>query len=207
MEIGHTDAEGRLVLADAVAYTIDKYQPANLVDLATLTGACMVALGARYAGLFTSKEALGNALQKAGEQVGELLWPLPADDVYQSKSEVADICNDSAGGWGGASVGATFIKKFVGKTPWAHLDIAGVANAEKITGGTKHLSGATGFGQRLLLTWLESLANAPATEQATSARRRGRPRRGASRATGQAARKTPDQDAAPRKRGRPRKHA
>ncbi|MCA3244802.1 MAG: leucyl aminopeptidase [Alphaproteobacteria bacterium] len=197
VEIGHTDAEGRLVLADAVAYTIEKFKPDALVDLATLTGACMVALGAKYAGLFTTKDALGNALKKAGADVGELLWELPSDDDYQSKSEVADICNDSAGGWGGASVGATFIKKFVGKTPWAHLDIAGTANAEKITGGNKYLKGGTGFGQRLLVTWLESLQVETA---ATPARkRRGRP---AKAATGEAATST-----GKRGRGRPRKAA
>jgi leucyl aminopeptidase len=196
VEIGHTDAEGRLVLADAVAYTIEKFKPAALVDLATLTGACMVALGAKYAGLFTSKEALGNALKKAGAEVGELLWELPSDDDYQSKSDVADICNDSAGGWGGASVGATFVKKFVGKTPWAHLDIAGTANAEKITGGNKYLSGGTGFGQRLLVNWLEGLqSTAPAT-----GKRRGRPPKA------QAA-NIPSATPGKRGRGRPRKVA
>ena len=197
VEIGHTDAEGRLVLADAIAYTVEKYQPAHVVNLATLTGACMVALGAKYAGLFTNKDALGNALKKAGDQVGEQLWELPSDDAYQSKSEVADICNDSAGGWGGASVGATFIKKFVGKTPWAHLDIAGTANAEKITGGNKYLSGGTGFGQRLLVNWLESLQGATAEGDApVGKKRRGRPAKAATpEATG----------GAKRGRGRPRK--
>lgn len=195
VEIGHTDAEGRLVLADAVAYTIDKYQPAEIVDLATLTGACMVALGAKYAGLFTTKDALGNALKKAGEQVGELLWELPSDDAYQSKSEVADICNDSAGGWGGASVGATFVKKFVGKTPWAHLDIAGTANAEKIAGSNPYLSGGTGFGQRLLVNWLESLQE---EETSIAKKKRGRPAKASvAEASGKAK----------RGRGRPRKQA
>ena len=177
VEIGHTDAEGRLCLADAVAYTIDKYQPVELVDLATLTGACMVALGGGYAGLFSSKDSLANALHRAGEATGERLWRLPADDYFQSKSEVADICNDSAGGWGGASVGATFVKKFVGKTPWAHLDIAGTANAERgLTGGTKHLEGATGYGVRLLVEWLEGQRTLSAAADGTPAlKRRGRP--------------------------------
>jgi leucyl aminopeptidase len=197
VEIGHTDAEGRLVLADAVAYTIEKFQPEALVDLATLTGACMVALGGKYAGLFTTKDALGNALKKAGEQVGELLWELPSDDAFQSKSEVADICNDSAGGWGGASVGATFIKKFVGKTPWAHLDIAGTANAEKIAGGNKYLGGGTGFGQRLLVEWLEGL-QVEATP--TKGKRRGRPAK-------DNAPKAIATTGAKRGRGRPRKQS
>ncbi|MCP5404796.1 MAG: leucyl aminopeptidase [Pseudomonadaceae bacterium] len=176
VEIGHTDAEGRLVLADAIAYTIDKHKPAELVDLATLTGACMVALGGGYAGLFSTKDALANALAKAGENVGELLWRLPVDDYFTSKSEVADICNDSNGGYGGASVAAAFLKKFADKTPWAHLDIAGVANADKIPGANKHLKGGTGFGVRLLVNWLEG-AKAVDEEDAKPAKRgRGRPK-------------------------------
>lgn len=175
VEIGHTDAEGRLVLADAIAYTIDKYQPAELVDLATLTGACMVALGAGYAGLFSTKDSLANALARAGDNVGERLWRMPVDDFYTSKSEVADICNDSNGGWAGASVAAAFLKKFADKTPWAHLDIAGVANADKIAGGNKHLKGATGFGVRLLVDWLEN--NKVVETSETAPRKRGRPRK------------------------------
>ncbi len=171
VEIGHTDAEGRLVLADAVAYTIDTFEPAEVVDLATLTGACMVALGGGYAGLFSTKDALSNALQKAGDAVGERLWPLPVDDFYTSKSEVADICNDSMSGYGGASIGAAFIKKFADKTPWAHLDIAGVANAEKIPGARAELQGATGFGVRLLVNWLEGLQVSDAPK---AGRKRGR---------------------------------
>jgi len=196
VEIGHTDAEGRLVLADAVAYTIDKFAPENLVDLATLTGACMVALGGKYAGLFTNKDALGNALKRAGESVGELLWELPSDDLYQSKSEVADICNDSAGGYGGASVGATFVKKFVGKTPWAHLDIAGVANAEKITGSHSYLTGSTAFGQRLLVNWLEGMA--VTSTGTTKGKKRGRPAK-------QTANKTAVNSGEKKGLGRPRK--
>jgi leucyl aminopeptidase len=195
VEIGHTDAEGRLCLADAVAYTIDKYQPVELVDLATLTGACMIALGAAYAGLFSTKDSLANALTRAGDETGERLWRLPADDLYMSKSQVADICNDSAGGWGGASVGATFVKKFVGKTAWAHLDIAGTANAEKITGGNKFLTGATGFGVRLLTNWLEGHRTLADESGNPAPRRRGRPPLAA--AAGKAK----------RGRGRPRKAA
>lgn len=178
VEIGHTDAEGRLVLADAVAYTIEKFEPEELVDLATLTGACMVALGGGYAGLFSTKDALANALTKAADTVGERVWRLPVDDFYTSKSEVADICNDSMAGWGGASIGAAFIKKFADKTPWAHLDIAGVANADKIAGSNAHLSGSTGWGVRLLVNWLEGKAtNAAAADvPAAKGKRRGRGR-------------------------------
>lgn len=197
VEIGHTDAEGRLVLADAVAYTIDKFTPAAVVDLATLTGAIGVALGGRYGGLFTNKDALGNALLKAGISVGEELWNMPTDDCFISKSEVADICNDSAGGAGGSSVGANFIKRFVGKTPWAHLDIASVAWSDKFEiGGNKHLKGGTGFGQRLLVEWLEGLQEAPS---AKVGKRRGRP------AKITAASVVAPKAATGGKRGRPRK--
>lgn len=202
VEIGHTDAEGRLVLADAIAYTIDKHQPAELVDLATLTGACMVALGSGYAGLFSTKDSLANALAKAGENVGELLWRLPVDDYFTSKSEVADICNDSNGGYGGASVAAAFLKKFADKTPWAHLDIAGVANAEKIPGSNKHLSGATGFGVRLLVDWLENTkAVADDASAAPAKRGRGRPKGSGAK------RGRPKGSGVKRGPGRPRKNA
>lgn len=177
VEIGNTDAEGRLCLADAIAYTIEKHKPAELVDLATLTGAVMVALGAGYAGLFSNKDSLANALTRAADETGERIWRLPVDDFYMNKSSVADISNDSMGPYGGASVAAAFIKKFVGKTHWAHLDIAGTANAEKIAGGNLHLSGATGFGVRLLVNWLEGERSlAPAEDDATPAKR-GRPRK------------------------------
>lgn len=116
VEIGHTDAEGRLVLADAIAYTIDKYQPAQVVDLATLTGACMVALGGAYAGLFSTSKSLANALHRAGEETGERLWHLPIDDCYAAKTQIADVNNDGSP-YGGASTGAVFIKKFADKTP------------------------------------------------------------------------------------------
>lgn len=181
VEIGNTDAEGRLVLADAMAYTIEKYAPAQLVDLATLTGACMAALGGSYAGLFTNTQALGNALRKAGDDMGERLWPLPVDDVYAAKPKVADVNNDGAP-YGGASTGAVFLKKFAGTTPWAHLDIAGVGNKDKTPGTPEHLpSGATGFGVRLLTRWLETQQEevADASAKASKKRGRGRPRKAA----------------------------
>lgn len=163
VEIGNTDAEGRLVLADAIAYTIEKYNPTHVVDLATLTGACMVALGGAYAGLFSNNKTLANSLHKAGEEVGERLWHMPADDVYAAKTKVADVNNDGSP-YGGASTGAVFIKKFADKTPWAHLDIAGVANQDKVPGIPDAFSGATGFGVRLLVNWLENHAPAPLPE-------------------------------------------
>ncbi len=193
VEIGNTDAEGRLVLADAIAYTIEKFQPEQLVDLATLTGACMAALGASYAGLFSTSNSLANALTKAGDDVGERLWRMPVDDVYAAPTDVADV-NNNGSPYGGASTGAVFIKRFADKTPWAHLDIAGVANVEKIPGGQKELGHATAFGVRLLVNWLEGIA---ATTSNPLAKRRGRPSRASLEA----------EAATKRGRGRPRKNA
>ena len=199
VEIGNTDAEGRLVLADAIAYTIEKHNPVQLVDLATLTGACMAALGGAYAGLFSTSNSLANALTKAGDDVGERLWRMPIDDSYAAPSPVADLNNNGAP-YGGASTGAVFIKRFADKTPWAHLDIAGVANAEKLPGGNKDLTAATGFGVRLLVNWLEGIA---ATQTNPSAKKRGRPARIATEAAATKA----TANTAKRGRGRPRKSA
>jgi leucyl aminopeptidase len=154
VEIGNTDAEGRLVLADAIAYVIDKEKPRELIDLATLTGACMVALGAQYAGLFSTDDAMAEALLASGRRTGERLWRMPVDDAYAAKPQLADLSNDGKR-YGGASTGAVFLKKFAGKTPWAHLDIAGVALSEKIPEPFLQVKGATGFGVRLLVDYLE----------------------------------------------------
>jgi leucyl aminopeptidase len=155
VEIGNTDAEGRLVLADAMAYVIDREKPEELIDLATLTGACMVALGGQYAGLFSNNDRLAASLAKAGEATGERLWRLPVDDAYAAKPQVADANNDGKR-YGGASTGAVFLKKFIGETTWAHLDIAGVAFSEKMPEPIFPLKGATGFGVRLLVNYLEN---------------------------------------------------
>ena len=157
VEIGNTDAEGRLVLADAIAYVIDKEKPHELVDLATLTGSCMVALGGRYAGLFSTDEGMAEALLASGIRTGERLWPMPVDDAYAAKPQLADVSNDGKR-YGGASTAAVFLKKFAGKTPWAHLDIAGVALSEKIPEPFLPVKGATGFGVRLLVDYLERRA-------------------------------------------------
>jgi leucyl aminopeptidase len=157
VEIGNTDAEGRLVLADAIAYVVDKEKPCELIDLATLTGACMVALGGRYAGLFSSDQGLADALLASGKRTGERLWPMPVDDAYAAKPLLADVNNDGKR-YGGASTAAVFLKKFAGKTPWAHLDIAGVALSEKIPEPFLKVNGATGFGVRLLVDYLERRA-------------------------------------------------
>ncbi|MFM7033743.1 MAG: leucyl aminopeptidase [Planctomycetia bacterium] len=132
IEIHNTDAEGRVVLAD-VLDVIRGMQPARIVDAATLTGACMVALGVDVAGLFTNDQPLCDKVATAARSVGEPVWQLPMDADYdeQIKSEVADIKNVGDGRWGGAITAAKFLERFVGCVPWTHIDIAGPAFAEK----------------------------------------------------------------------------
>jgi leucyl aminopeptidase len=157
IEIINTDAEGRLVLADALAYAVRDLKPAAIVDLATLTGACVVALGKVAAGLFANDEALAREVQAAADVAGERVWPLPTLPDYEEliKSPVADVKN-SGGREGGAISAALFLKRFVGETPWVHLDIAGTAwsTEEKPYAG----KGATGYGVRLLVEWLRARA-------------------------------------------------
>lgn len=156
VEIGNTDAEGRMVLADAIAYTIDKQNPAELIDLATLTGAVMGALGGAYAGLFSTSDTMADNLTAAGKASGEHVWRLPIDDCYAAKPTCADLNNDGSA-YGGASTAAVFLKRFADKTPWAHLDIAGVTMAEKRpVPGMIPVGGATGFGVRLLTRYFEN---------------------------------------------------
>ena len=154
VEIEHTDAEGRLVLADAMAYIVKEAKPRRVIDIATLTGACSTALGGRYAGLFSTSDEMADALLAAGRATGERLWRLPIDDEYAAKSTIADLANAGVQA-GGASSAAVFLKNFAGKTPWAHLDIAGVAMREKVPNFLP-LKGATGFGVRLLVDYLEA---------------------------------------------------
>jgi leucyl aminopeptidase len=151
IEIISTDAEGRMVLADGLVYA-GRYNPKAVVDLATLTGACVVALGHSAAGLFTADDSLRDRLVAAGEQSNERVWPLPLWDDYKEyiKSDVADVKN-SGGRGGGAATAAIFLKQFV-DYPWAHLDIAGVAFSEK--GKAYSPAGATGYGVRLLTEFL-----------------------------------------------------
>ncbi len=154
VEITNTDAEGRLVLADAIAYGIKHYNPGQIIDIATLTGACMVALGDRYAGLLGNNKKLIDELMKAGENTDELVWHLPIHRDYRKamKGTITDLINSEGSGLAGASKGAAFIQEFVGKTPWAHLDIAGVAFV-KHPKPYDHKD-ATGFGVRLLMEYL-----------------------------------------------------
>ena len=151
IEVISTDAEGRMVLADGLVYAA-RYNPKAVVDLATLTGACVVALGNTAAGLFSNEDSLQDKLVSAGEQAHERLWPLPLWDDFKEyiKSDVADVKN-SGGRWGGAVTAAIFLKEFT-DFPWAHLDIAGVAYNEK--GKPYSPAGATGFGVRLLTEFL-----------------------------------------------------
>jgi leucyl aminopeptidase len=151
IEILNTDAEGRLVLADANEYVLATRKPAALVNMATLTGAIVGALSDEYAGLFSRDDKLAASLSKAGSTTGEELWRMPLHKNYveDMKSEIADIKNVVEGGGPGAGLGATFIGYFVNKeTPWAHLDIAGVNWSDK--GGPVNPKGASGWGVRLL---------------------------------------------------------
>ena len=154
IEVHNTDAEGRLILADAMAYTVDKYKPAAMVDAATLTGACVVALGYYAAGLFTNNQELADSLIAAGNATGERLWQLPLWKDYEKLIEGthADLCNIGPRE-GGAISAAAFIKEFVGDTPWAHLDIAGTAWGVKNVPYWS-MDHATGFGVRLLTNWV-----------------------------------------------------
>lgn len=156
IEVMNTDAEGRLILADGLALA-QQYKPARMIDLATLTGACVVALGAKCAGLMGNSDELINDLKKAGEKAGERAWPLPLyDDYFEGlKSEVADFKNVGPR-YGGAIIGGLFLKQFVdAKIPWVHMDIAGPARAEKADADSP--AGGTGFGVHLLITYLRSL--------------------------------------------------
>ncbi len=157
IEIISTDAEGRLVLADALTYAQKNFQPSAIIDLATLTGAAIISLGRVRAGLMSNDDELSDSLLKAGEATHERLWRLPLDEDYfkQIKGEDADLKN-SGGREGGTIIGGKFLQQFVEKgTAWAHLDIAGVADLPK--DNPYNPKGATGFGIRLLLNYLESL--------------------------------------------------
>jgi len=159
VEIISADAEGRMVLCDALTYAQKKYKPRCLIDLATLTGGVVLALGRAAAGIFTNDDSLQEALIESGRRVHERLWPLPVWDEYLEliRGDDSDLKN-SGGREAHASVGAIFLKQFVDeKVPWAHLDIAGVANVDKDLPYCP--KGATGFGVRLLLDYLMKLSS------------------------------------------------
>jgi len=156
IEVGHTDAEGRMILADALDYA-SKQKPDEIIDFATLTGACVVALGLNAAGLFTKNDKLADALYKIGMKTNDRVWRLPMWDEYHkdNESKIADVNNDG-GRWGGAIVAAKFLENFVDKKiPWAHIDIAGPAIANELTNYNKTYM--TGFGVRLMFEYLSNL--------------------------------------------------
>ncbi len=150
IEVLNTDAEGRLILADALWYTQDRFKPQCMVDLATLTGAMIVALGHEYAGVFGNDDDLASRLFEAGKAEDEPVWRLPLGDAYdkQINSEIADMQNIGANRAAGSIMGAVFLQRFVNKLPWAHLDIAGVAWSKKDKPTAP--KGASGWGVRLL---------------------------------------------------------
>jgi leucyl aminopeptidase len=155
IEIVNTDAEGRVILSDALHYA-SKLGPDHMIDYATLTGACVVALGGEAAGLFTSNDELAQKLIESGERVGDRVWRLPEWDDYKDliRSDWADMKN-SGGRWAGATTAALFLKEFVDCPSWAHLDIAGTAYAEHEN--SRETRGATGAGVRVTIAFLESL--------------------------------------------------
>ena len=157
IEIIDTDAEGRVILADGLGYMVRHYQPDVLIDLATLTGSVIAALGVHAAGMFTQNDELASQLTQAADQTGERLWRLPLWDVYKEdiKSDVADVKNFSGKPLAGSISAAKFLEVFTENHPaWAHLDIAGMAFADTEFGSQKN---ATGFGIRLLIAYLRAL--------------------------------------------------
>ncbi len=154
VEVLNTDAEGRLTLADVLSYAVIKEKPDFIVDLATLTGACMVALGEEIAGLYGNNRFLLEKVKQAAKETGELVWEMPLYQPYKEalKSHVADLRNVSKSKYGGSITAALFLEEFVGGLPWVHLDIAGPAYIEKKT--PLNAGGGSGFGVRLLLKLL-----------------------------------------------------
>jgi leucyl aminopeptidase len=151
IEIINTDAEGRLVLADVIWYAQQRFKPKFIVDLATLTGAIIVALGQEYAGMFANDDELAERLSMAGEETGEKVWRMPLAPEYDKliDSKFADVKNSGGSRWGGAITAAQFVKRFVDdKTPWAHLDIAGTGFDSRQTDVNR--SWGSGWGVRLL---------------------------------------------------------
>jgi len=155
VEIGNTDAEGRLVLADAFAYVVKNYKPSRMIDLATLTGACVVALGFDYSGLFSNNNEMAKALLRSAKNTDDRAWRLPIYPEMKDyiKSQIADLKNTSNIKGAGASTAAEFLRQFTGDTDWAHLDIAGSSYVDG-AGRMYYGHGATGAGVRLVTDYL-----------------------------------------------------
>jgi len=157
IEIGNTDAEGRLILIDAMSYVLKKHKPSVMIDLATLTGACVVALGEKIAGVFTPDDELAEAIIASGKKNHERCWQMPLPEDYKEllKSDFADLNNMASSRWGGAITAALFLSEFSGDTRWAHIDIAGPAYLKK--GDAYCGPGGTGFGVRLLCDLIQKI--------------------------------------------------
>ena len=157
IEITNTDAEGRLVLADCLYYTATKYKPAKIVDLATLTGACIAALGYEITAIMGNDPKTLKAISKASEGAEEMVWELPITDLFREKikGSISDLVNWTAGVNAGSSMGGAFLENFVEETPWVHIDIAGTAFQGKYESPTAK-KGATGVMLRTLKNWIES---------------------------------------------------
>jgi len=156
IEVLNTDAEGRLVLADAITFTEKRFKPSFIIDLATLTGAIIVSLGSEYAGLFSNNDKISKEIFEAGEKVDEKVWRLPLHKNYDKllNSKNADMQNINYVGGAGSTTAAQFLQRFIlNNTPWAHLDIAGMAFSKY--GGALNASGATAYGVRLLSKFVE----------------------------------------------------
>lgn len=151
VEIGNTDAEGRMILADALNYAVKQYSPDVIIDMATLTGACIVALGEKIAGVFSPDSALADKIVDSGAKTHERCWSMPLPEDYREhlKSDFADIKNVGKNRWGGAIAAALFLSEFAGQTRWAHIDIAGPAYSD--SANEYCTAGGTGFGVRLLM--------------------------------------------------------
>ncbi len=161
VEIHNTDAEGRLILADAIHYAKTKYKPQCMVDLATLTGACVVALGEKLTGLYGTHDELISRVRQLGEETGDRMWhmPLYPDFGEMMEGKLADLCNISGSRWGGANTAAAFLQHFAEGTPWVHLDIAGPAHTSKEE--PYRPAGGTGVGVRLLAELARSWKSLP----------------------------------------------
>lgn len=160
-EIINTDAEGRLILADALAYGEKRYSPRAVIDFATLTGACIVALGTNVAGMVSNDPGLAGSIRESSARTAEAVWELPLNDDYMGmiKSDVADMRNMGIGRAAGTIAAAAFLRNAIGDTPWVHLDIAGVAWTQPATKARSYNpKGATGFGVRLAMDYLQNLS-------------------------------------------------
>ncbi|HSB83610.1 MAG TPA: leucyl aminopeptidase, partial [Nitrosarchaeum sp.] len=159
-EILNTDAEGRIILADALSFGEKQYSPKAIIDFATLTGACIIALGTNVAGMISNNDMLTQKIKESSKRTTEEVWELPLNDDYidMVKSEVADMKNVGIGRAAGTITAAAFLRNAIGNTPWVHIDIAGVAWTQIATKDKPYNpKGATGFGVRLILDYLQNI--------------------------------------------------